>query len=247
MSWSSIPHACDRAVTILRKLQNNWRSLMWWTMTWSPWLWSRKRREAFPKIRRHLQSEWTLRLWIDSFHVTYSFALNPYQVAEKIKVIAVMDKERAALHKVHKQYQKERVDQDSLENEFAEKIRKVNEELRVAKARMQKYRWGRCVLACDVRVHEKERTSQDSSEIMPRTFWDDAPHFLPSFPTIFRIKIPRKAQDRKVRVYDQGRMMPTRQNDVHQIPKRLIVPIFPFLCLWRDVSKMWEFAKSIVP
>ncbi len=58
-----------------------------------------------------------------------------------MKIIAVMEKERSALHKVHRQYQKDRVDQDTLESEYSDKIRKVNEELRIGKARVQKYRY----------------------------------------------------------------------------------------------------------
>ncbi len=54
-------------------------------------------------------------------------------VAEKVKVIAVMEKERTAMQKLHRQYQKERTDQDSLESEYAERIRRVNDDLRVAK------------------------------------------------------------------------------------------------------------------
>ena len=54
-------------------------------------------------------------------------------VAEKVKVIGVMEKERTAMHKLHKQYQKERFDQDSIEADYGERMRRVNEELRVAK------------------------------------------------------------------------------------------------------------------
>ena len=51
----------------------------------------------------------------------------------QVRVIAVMDKERAAMQKLHKQYQKERVDQESLEGEYGERMRRVNEDLRVVK------------------------------------------------------------------------------------------------------------------
>jgi hypothetical protein len=54
-------------------------------------------------------------------------------VAEKVKVIAVLEKERAAMQKLHRQYQKDRLDQDSIESEYGERMRRVNEDLRVAK------------------------------------------------------------------------------------------------------------------
>jgi hypothetical protein len=54
-------------------------------------------------------------------------------VAEKVKVIAVMEKERGAMHKLHRQYQKDRLDQDGIESEYGERMRRVNEDLRVAK------------------------------------------------------------------------------------------------------------------
>jgi hypothetical protein len=44
-----------------------------------------------------------------------------------------MDKERAAMQKLHKQYQKERMDQEGLEGEYGERMRRVNEDLRVVK------------------------------------------------------------------------------------------------------------------
>jgi hypothetical protein len=50
-----------------------------------------------------------------------------------VRVIAVMDKERAAMQKLHKQYQKERMDQEGLEGEYGERMRRVNEDLRVVK------------------------------------------------------------------------------------------------------------------
>ena len=54
-------------------------------------------------------------------------------VAEKVKVIAAMEKERAAMHKLHRQYQKDRLDQDGIESDYGERMRRVNEDLRVAK------------------------------------------------------------------------------------------------------------------
>jgi hypothetical protein len=75
-------------------------------------------------------------------------------VAEKVKVIAVMEKERTAMQKLHRQYQKERTDQDSLENEYGERMRRVNEDLRVAKGALLLphsllYSLPRCIaLAC---------------------------------------------------------------------------------------------------
>lgn len=54
-------------------------------------------------------------------------------VAEKVKVIGMMEKERGAMSKLHKQYQKERLDQDGMEGEYGERMRRVNEDLRVAK------------------------------------------------------------------------------------------------------------------
>jgi hypothetical protein len=51
----------------------------------------------------------------------------------QVRVIAVMDKERAAMQKLHKQYQKERMDQEGIEGEYGERMRRVNEDLRVAK------------------------------------------------------------------------------------------------------------------
>jgi hypothetical protein len=54
-------------------------------------------------------------------------------VAEKVKVIAIMEKERTGMQKLHRQYQKERTDQDSMETEYGERMRRVNEDLRVAK------------------------------------------------------------------------------------------------------------------
>ena len=75
-------------------------------------------------------------------------------VAEKVKVIAVMEKERTAMQKLHRQYQKERTDQDSLENEYGERMRRVNEDLRVAKGALLlphslPYSLPRCIaLAC---------------------------------------------------------------------------------------------------
>lgn len=54
-------------------------------------------------------------------------------VAEKVKVISVMEKERGAMHKLHRQYQKDRQDQDGIESEYGERMRRVNEDLRVAK------------------------------------------------------------------------------------------------------------------
>lgn len=54
-------------------------------------------------------------------------------VAEKVKVIGIMEKERTGMQKLHRQYQKERTDQESMETEYGERMRRVNEDLRVAK------------------------------------------------------------------------------------------------------------------
>jgi hypothetical protein len=57
-------------------------------------------------------------------------------VAEKVKVIGIMEKERTAMQKLHREYAKERTDQDSMEAEYAERMRRVNQDLRVAKGLM---------------------------------------------------------------------------------------------------------------
>ena len=51
-------------------------------------------------------------------------------VAEKVKVITMMERERGAMSKLHKQYQKERLDQDGIEGEYGERMRRVNEDMR---------------------------------------------------------------------------------------------------------------------
>jgi hypothetical protein len=51
-----------------------------------------------------------------------------------------MEKERKAMQKLQAQYQKERMDQDAIESEYGERIRRVNEDLRVSKARCNKYK-----------------------------------------------------------------------------------------------------------
>ncbi|EKX45211.1 hypothetical protein GUITHDRAFT_139134 [Guillardia theta CCMP2712] len=48
--------------------------------------------------------------------------------------------ERSSLNKVHRQYQKEYKGQETLEAEHAERMRRLNEELRVSKARVAKYK-----------------------------------------------------------------------------------------------------------
>eukprot|EP00960_Hanusia_phi_P036728 752492-Hanusia_phi.AAC.1 len=61
-------------------------------------------------------------------------------VAEKVKVISILEKERSSLNKVHRQYQKEYKGQESLEAEHAERMRRLNEELRISKAKVAKYK-----------------------------------------------------------------------------------------------------------
>lgn len=47
-------------------------------------------------------------------------------VAEKMKVIAVLEKERQSMQKLHRQYQKDAMDQDAMEAEYASRVQRVN-------------------------------------------------------------------------------------------------------------------------
>jgi len=97
--------------------------------------------KAYQQVKRYQIENEKLKEQLDSLmHAYDEISRLKNTVAEKVQVISVLEKERGALHKLHRQYQKEKLDQDAIESQYGERVRRANEELRVAKAKVHKYK-----------------------------------------------------------------------------------------------------------
>ncbi|KAJ1483977.1 hypothetical protein T484DRAFT_2545905 [Baffinella frigidus] len=83
--------------------------------------------KAYKEAEHYRREAKKLRSQLDQFSNSYEeISKLKNLVAEKMQVIGLLQKERTSMSKLHREYQKDRMDQDSMESEYSSRVQRVN-------------------------------------------------------------------------------------------------------------------------